>query len=327
MMNVMILRHTDMGNDRYVAKPLITLFDSRITGLGVKHGIQNWIGGDQELSFTIEDFLSVNELTFGKGDLAFVYADGSDNPIWAGRVAETSRVWKEGRFSSVNVVARGFWVTLMEHLLDEAVNNPNTQPNVTEPIAYAVRELGISGQIAMDLSDIQYFTTDLGNNAFTFAQYSKYLGDIVKHFVQFGSDDAPPKPAMFLVSGWTNGRMGIRVDSDYDVSLLPPWQGVSVGGGGSYDIDVAASFMRHDYNAAVTEAAMSYDKTMIEKDDYERDVRIRYVTKAKRATSGANAWAGFFGLCCSVSDHLWRILCQPDNAGGSGQRRRHKDHV
>jgi hypothetical protein len=300
MIGIAIHSHKDLslafgGRVNYASSPTNSSAGSpnSIYALKFETGIQSGVGGDMSASFTIALKL-YNSLPFSIGNLVFIYS--SDVVLWAGRVTETQRNWSDSGFN-VNVMAKGLWIALTERLLSEALSNPTTEPNITEAIGYVLRELELRNLIAVDLTYVDDFTTGLGVDQWTAAQYSQYLSEIAQRFVGFGNDDTPPLPLYLTISGWQNNYLGMRGKSYFNVSLEPPWLTSEVAGAGvvDYDTSVAGTSMCN-FSGALADAAMIHDNTKIEKDTYQRDRVVRYLTRGVARNVGATQYAMYFGI-------------------------------
>ena len=229
------------------------------------------VGGDREASFQVPAELS-RSIPITKGMLMFVY-DGGDNVLWAGRVTETPRAYNSGAGEYAQINAKGLWQELMDRLIDAALTMTNT--SVSMPIDYYLRRLGVTVPVACDLQNVDEQSADIGT--LTTTAYAQYSGGIIQQEVAYGDSQAAPAPLAFTVSGWKWLSLGLYVRSHFYTANKPPSMGdekvgaatITYGSGGT------AVLINTTIGADVTDAAIVYDNTMIQRLTLARDSTIR----------------------------------------------------
>jgi hypothetical protein len=318
--------YTLSAGSAYMAKPLgvATMYRPRISSLRISGGIQNDVGGDQACSFTVA-VDPLRGLFCGKGDLVFVYGTDVDRPLWAGRISETPRIY--GTQPKSEIHAAGCWVTMNERLLTynfDAVWWTAGAPNISEVVAYCLRDWSPTGMVAADLTDVPYYSSSLGTGALGYPQYSRYLADMVRDVVAFGDDATPPKPTYFTVGSWRENYLGKWIDSQFGVTIWPPGIEYDLGGAGTCEWNPAASGdCVLTTSGAAADAAHICDWTMMQPTTYQRDAMARYQVKVKwNPTSGNGILFGIFSkatkpVTAAAAALLaeYMLLCWQDAAG------------
>lgn len=279
MFGIQICQHTDIGDSHYIAQPkrAANWWLPKVRNLRWGTSIQNNVGGDYQLSFDLPAPFG-QKLPFGKGDLVLVYASGGTDAIWAGRIAETPRrrgVDSEG----VTVQAMGIWETLNRRLLGAALNMA-TGPNVNIPIEHVLKSLGTSSLVAQDFSDMPYISYDLRASGFNWPAGSTSLGSIIEAMVGYGDASTPPKALYFRLSGWTQARLGMFTQGEFDVTQEPPDMGKNLVGTTTLAYGVTSSYAQINCGTTTTNAGVIYDATKIDR-DYWRDKIVRYRVRSR----------------------------------------------
>lgn len=295
MLGVTFARLEGVGSPlQYVARPLAQANSRRnvVRNLQFQSGIQNGVGGDQAASFDVlvEPY---GTLFVRKGDLVFLHAEGQTEPIWAGVVIESPRIW--GQPAGRRIVASGTWKLFQERLLRFPISDAGTV-NLTEPLGYALRALGDGSKVAIDLTTIGYTDTDLGAQ-WAYTQYSQYLTDLIQQYIQYGTDDTVPIPLGLVFEGWSNGHLGMFSYSDFAVTIRPPIFNTSLAGAGVVDFNTTVALeATMSATTAVADAAIMYDNNFIQRLTNYRDSIMRYHVKGLRRGTGTNRLGYVFAI-------------------------------